>query len=113
MKGKLLCRLSFSTKLVDYFNNHKCIFAVGDKICSSMKYLKLYDAAIVSESIKEMQENIRRIVESEELICEYVDKAWEFGSKNHKISELQKKIYDNMVNVCREETENERTVDCK
>lgn len=107
LKGKLLCRLSFSTKLVDYFHNHKCIFAVGDKICSSMKYLKRYDAAIVSESIEEMQVNIKRIVENEEIICEYADKAWECGNKNHKISELQKKLYDNMVNMCREEAENE------
>ncbi len=104
MKGKLLCRLSFSTKLVDYFHNHKCIFAVGDKICSSMKYLKRYDAAIVSESITEMRENIKRIVENEEIICEYADKAWECGSKNHRISEIQKRIYNDMISVCRDET---------
>ncbi len=107
MKGKLLCRLSFSTKLVDYFHNRKCIFAVGDKICSSMKYLKRLDAAVVSESIEEMRENIKRVVDNKEIVCEYADKAWECGNKNHKISELQKKIYDNMVNLCREETENE------
>ena len=113
MKGKLLCRLSFSTKLVDYFHNRKCVFAVGDKVCSSMKYLKRYDAAMVSESIEEMRENVKRIVDNRELISEYAHKAWECGSKNHKISELQQKIYDKMVNVCREGTENESTVDCK
>lgn len=113
LRGKLLCRLSFSTKLVDYFHNRKCIFAVGDKICSSMKYLKRYDAAIVSQSIKEMRENINRIVDNKELIFEYADKAWECGSKNHRISEIQQRIYDDMINVCREETSNECTMDCK
>ena len=103
LKGKLLCRLSFSTKLVDYFNNHKCIFAVGDKVCSSMKYLKRYDGAIVSESIKEMRKNINRIVENKELISEYADKAWECGRKNHRISEIQERLYGDMMKVCREE----------
>lgn len=104
LKGKLLCRLSFSTKLVDYFHNHKCIFAVGDKICSSMKYLKRYDAAIVSENIKEMRENLNRIVDNKELILKYADKAWECGSKNHKISEIQQRIYNDMISVCQEQT---------
>ncbi len=99
LKGKLLCRLSFSTKLVDYFNNRKCIFAVGDKICSSMKYLKRNDAAIVCESIDEMRNNIRRVVENKDFISEYADKAWECGSKNHRISQIQQKIYDDMINI--------------
>ena len=99
LKGKLLCRLSFSTKLVDYFHNGKCVFAVGDKVCSSMKYLKRYDAAIVSESIKEMKININRIVENRELISEYAEKAWECGNRNHQIQEIQKRIYDDMISI--------------
>lgn len=113
LKGKLLCRLSFSTKLVDYFHNKKCIFAVGDKVCSSMKYLKRYDAAIVCESIEEMQENIKRIADNKELVLEYSEKAWDCGSNNHKISEIQQRLYDDMISACREEKSNERTMDCK
>lgn len=99
MKGKLLCRLSFSTKLVDYFHNSKCIFAVGDGVCSSMKYLKRYDAAIVSESIEEMQENIRRIADNKEIISAYAEKAWDCGNKNHQISQIQERLYNDMVSI--------------
>ncbi len=113
LKGKLICRLSFSTKLVDYFYNGKCVFAVGDKVCSSMKYLKRYDAAIVSESIDEMKENIKRIAYNKELIKTYAEKAWECGSKNHKISEIQQKLYDDMTSVCRKGKKNEHIMDCK
>lgn len=113
LKGKLLCRLSFSTKLVDYFNNSKCILAVGDKICSSMKYLKRNDAAIISESIQEMKQNINRIVENKDIIREYADKAWECGRKNHKISEIQQRVYERMANACKKETEDENITTSK
>ena len=72
---------------------------MGDKVCSSMKYLKRYDAAIVSESIKEMKENVKKITDNKELVAVYADKAWDCGSKNHKISEIQKRIYDDMIRI--------------
>ena len=78
-----------------------------------MKYLKRYDAAIISESIKEMRENINIIVANKDIISEYADKAWECGSRNHKISEIQQKVYKDMVNACREEVNNESIMDSK
>lgn len=90
LKGSLLCRLSFSTKLVDYFNKKKCIFAVGHSRCSSMKYLKRNDAAIVCESYGEMAEALKKVLESPDMVNEYAKKAWDCGSRNHRIEDIQK-----------------------
>ncbi len=89
LKGSLLCRLSFSTKLVDYFNKKKCIFAVGHSRCSSMKYLKRNDSAVVCESYDEMGRKLREILESPEIIKAYGKKAWDCGERNHRIEDIQ------------------------
>lgn len=92
LKGSLLCRLSFSTKLVDYFYKGKCIFAVGHKRCASMAYLRRNDAAIISTSLSDTKEKLIMLVENDRLIKEYAEKAWECGKRNHQISEIQKRL---------------------
>lgn len=92
LKGKFLCRLSFSTKLVDYFYNKKCIFAVGSNICSSMKYLKRNDAAVVAENYDEMNSKLTYLLNNRELIEEYAEKAWECGRRNHMSDDIQKRL---------------------
>lgn len=89
LKGSCACRLSFSTKLVDYFNKKKCIFAVGHSRCSSMKYLKCNDSAVVCESYEEMGKKLAELLESPELIKTYAKKAWDCGERNHRIEDIQ------------------------
>jgi hypothetical protein len=95
LKGSLLCRLSFSTKLVDYFYNSKCIFAIGHKRCSSMQYLKNNNCAIVHTDLKEIEMSLLKILDDEEIITKYQQSAYNCGEKNHQISEIQKKIKEN------------------
>jgi len=94
LKGSLLCRLSFSTKLVDYFYNKKCIFAVGHKRCSSMKYLQRFDAAVVAEEKDEIQEKLEMLLQTQEMKDIYAKKAWECGQKNHQITEIQNELFE-------------------
>lgn len=89
LKGSLLCRLSFSTKLVDYFHKEKCIFAVGHSRCSSMKYLKRNNSAIVCENYREMGEKLEELLNNHELIKTYAQNAWDCGAKNHRIEDIQ------------------------
>lgn len=89
LKGSLLCRLSFSTKLVDYFYKGKCIFAIGSSICSSMRYLKRHDAAIVAESISDMKNKVNKISSDAHLISEYAQNAYRCGVNYHKLDEIQ------------------------
>lgn len=99
LRGSLLCRLSFSTKLVDYFYNAKCIFAVGSKRCSSMRYLKKYDAAIVSYDLKQAEEALEHLLENRDLIEEYSNKSWICGYNNHQIEEIQQRILADFVSL--------------
>ncbi len=95
LKGSLLCRLSFSTKLVDYFYNAKCIFAVGHKRCSSMKYLKRNDAGVVVEKRSKIKEELAKLLSDYNRVQTYEEKAWNCGEKNHQIKEIQKMLIEN------------------
>lgn len=89
LKGSLLCRLSFSTKLVDYFYKGKCIFAVGHERCASMKYLKRWDAAIVADSVSDIKSKFEVLLLDGAVVENYAQKAWECGEKNHQIKAIQ------------------------
>ena len=102
LKGSLICRLSFSTKLVDYFHKRKCIFAVGSGICSSMRYLKRYDAAVVAESHDEMREKLKDLINNPETVKEYADKAWSCGVNNHRIEYIQNRLLKDFGEVINE-----------
>ena len=99
LKGSLLCRLSFSTKLVDYFHKRKTIFAVGSSRCASMKYLTRNDAAIVSISMHEAEEKLERLLCDKALCREYAEKAWSCGAKNHQIHQIQQKLRDDLTQI--------------
>lgn len=92
------CRLSFSTKIVDYLFKGKCILAIGGKN-ASMDYLKENDAAIVIGDLDKISEGINNIVKNPELIYKYGDNAWNCGKKNHSINIIQKMIYEDFLDI--------------
>lgn len=102
LKGSLLCRLSFSTKLVDYFHKRKCIFAVGSGLCSSMKYLKRYDAAVTAESYDDMRDKLKSLINNPETVREYTDKAWDCGAQNHRIEDIRNRLLKDFGEVINE-----------
>ena len=105
LKDKLTTRLSFSTKLVDYFYQGKCIFAVGPKDVASIDYLMKNDAAVVATNEKEIYEKLKMLVENPDIIREYGDKAWDCGKRNHKIDKIQKMLYEDFERVIHENSE--------
>ena len=92
------CRLSFSTKIVDYMYQGKCILAVGGEN-ASMRYLKDNDAAIVINDITKVDSIIKSILDTPELIEQYAQKSWECGVRNHNINEIQKMLYSDFLKV--------------
>lgn len=101
LKGSLLCRLSFSTKLVDYFSKRKCIFAVGSERCASIRYLKRNDAALVSTSIEDAKKMLADMLASTDRIAEYSEKAWNCGAKNHQIHSIQENLHRELERMVR------------
>ena len=101
LKGSLICRLSFSTKLVDYFYNAKCVFAIGSDRCASIKYLKRNDAAIIATSIDEAKHRLSEILYSDTIVKEYSEKSWNCGERNHQIKTIQNDLYKDFEHIVR------------
>lgn len=92
LKDLLQVRLSFSTKLVDYFLAGKCIFAVGPKEVSSMDYLTREDAALCVTERQGILAALKSITEDPQMISAYAQKAWECGRRNHQIEKIQREL---------------------
>lgn len=102
LKYKLLTRLSFSTKLVDYFESGRCIFAVGWREASSIDYLIKNDAAIVVGDLKNIEVSLRKLIDNPQLILDYGRKAWECGKRNHQIEVIRGNLYKDLYSLCYE-----------
>jgi len=79
----LTARLSFSTKLTDYFAAGKCIWAVGNKDLGPISYIEREDAGMVSTDEQSITDAITKISNTPEIICEYARKGYECGKRNH------------------------------
>ncbi len=76
-------RLSFSTKLTDYFSSGKCILAIAPPNIASMEYLKTEDAALCASSVAELKALIVKLITCSEIINVYAKKAFDCGKNNH------------------------------
>lgn len=92
-------RLSFSTKLTDYFKNGKCIFAIGYRKIAPIEYLEENRAAIVSSSKKEIINNLIRITDNKGIINEFGYNAYQLGINNHPSDKNKKILYTSIVDV--------------
>lgn len=82
-------RLSFSTKLTDYFASGKCIFAIGDKSIAPIEYLKENDAAIIVNDYSDIENKLRELIDNPKRISEYGKKAFDCGYRNHEESKVK------------------------
>lgn len=87
-------RLSFSTKITDYFGSGKCIFAVGRPDVAPMEYLKENDAALCAYDSDSIYDSINKLCENPELINQYAQKAYQTGYTNHNKKDIQKTLFE-------------------
>lgn len=101
-KSSKIARLSFSTKLTDYFAAGKCILAVAAKDIAPMEYLSDNDAALVASDYQTVVSQLQRITQNVELVDEYAERAYNLGQQNHKseiiISKLKNTIETVLLN---------------
>lgn len=79
----LTARLSFSTKLTDYFAAGKCILAIGNSDLGPISYLREQNAALLASSKDEIFSIIDQIVNDPSIVEEKAFAAFECGRKNH------------------------------
>lgn len=83
-----IARLSFSTKLTDYFASGRCIFALGSEGIAPIEYLKNEDAAVVVTRYEDIEGKLRELCNSPRLITEYGRKSFECGVRNHSADKV-------------------------
>ncbi|WP_455683536.1 hypothetical protein [Thomasclavelia sp.] len=99
LKGMLKSRLSFSTKIVDYFFKKKCILAIGSSESASINYLIKNDAALVATNNFEIDKQLNLILENHDICDEYAEKGYYVGITNHNINIIQNKLIDDFKKV--------------
>ena len=96
LKEQLKVRLSFSTKLVDYFKSGRCIFAVGSRGLASIDYLRKNHGAVIAYSKSEIKDKLKILISSPELRKKYARKSWECGLRNHQIKTIQSSLQSDL-----------------
>ncbi len=92
--GSGSARLSFSTKITDYFCAGRCIWAVGTDQLSAIDYLEKQDAALCSTTKDAIRPTLERLVSDSALIDQYAQKGWQCGYQNHNATEIISKMND-------------------
>ena len=64
---------------------------------TGIKCLKREDVAFYVTNINDIESAVSRIVNNPELIREYAHKAYECEKRNHRIEDVQQKLYDAFV----------------
>lgn len=86
-------RLSFSTKITDYLNSGRCIWAIGNKDLSAIEYLEKENAAFISSNINSIYLTLNQIISKKSGIQTFAKNAFFCGRKNHNEEIIQSKIY--------------------
>lgn len=97
----LSARLSFSTKLTDYFAAGKCIWAVGNADLGPIDYIKSENAGFVSTNEREIKSVLNEIVTEPYLVSEKAALAFECGKRNHSKGKIINKLNE-LINSSRQ-----------
>lgn len=93
-KHKYDARLSFSTKIVDYLMQGKCIMAIGPDDIAPIAYLKENDAALVATDKNEIKKQLDNILEHDGIMSKYGEKAFDLALKKHDLIKIQEQLYN-------------------
>lgn len=99
LKERLITYLSFSTKIVDFFELGKCILAIGWKESAPVKYLTDKDAALVISNLQEIKSKLELIINNPEIIIEYGEKAWNCGENYHEKLVILESFKNDLVKI--------------
>lgn len=92
-KNNQSARLSFSTKITDYFSAGKCIWAVGSPTLGPIDYLQRMDAAIMGTDYDTILKSLKMIIRNPRIVYEYAKKGFSCGQKYHNGDDILAKFY--------------------
>ena len=89
--------LSFSTKLVDYFEAAKPILAIGWKHSASINYLKENEIGVTVSNKEQLHSELLKLINNTNLLEEYSKKVWNFGNLNHNKKKVLKNFESDLI----------------
>ncbi len=92
LKEKLAVHQSFSTKIVDYLETNRCIFAIGDDYCASIQYFLENDCGAVAARKEDIETELLKLYNNRDLLKSYAEKGWESGRKHHHKPNVQNMV---------------------
>ena len=92
-----VARLSFSTKLTDYFSAGRCILAIGSKELGPIRYIEEEDAGLVADSEEGIKHILQKIIDNPGILDEYGMKGYLCGAKNHNKENIFRIIRDDVI----------------
>lgn len=97
--NKNRARLSFSTKLTDYFKSGKCIFAAGNRDVAPIDYLVDNDCAVVAGDEDEIFQKLNSIANNPAILNLYGKRAFDVGIQKHSKETMDQIFYSSLVNA--------------
>lgn len=91
-------RLSFSTKLVDYLYNARCILGLGYPT-ATLSYIENNKAGLVIKNITDLKKTLSELFANPEQIEQYGRNAWNCGIKNHGREIIRKMLIEDMQHI--------------
>ncbi|MEZ0007055.1 glycosyltransferase involved in cell wall biosynthesis [Flavobacterium sp. 28YEA47A] len=95
----LATSLSFSTKIVDYLEAGRPIFAMGWKEAASIKYLHDNGIGVTANNNQEVLDKLKDLIDHTESLNDKGLKAWSFGKEKHNKDEVLKKFESDIEKV--------------
>ncbi len=99
LQEKLAVHQSFSTKIVDYLETNRCIFAIGDDYCSSIQYFIKNECGAVATKKEDIEGELLKLHNNRNLLKIYAQKGWESGKKNHHKPLVQSMVKKDLESI--------------
>jgi len=91
-------RLSFSTKLVDYMYNARCILGIGLKT-STLSYIEDNNAGVVVNDFSKTKAVLESLFNNPKSITDYGRNAWNCGKRNHEKEKIKAMLVEDLTEI--------------
>lgn len=91
-----IARLSFSTKITDYYAAGKCIIAVGNANLAPIEVFSDDESAIIATNQTEIAFCLKKLLNSA-TVMEYADKAYNVGLEKYSIERVNHIFYSQLI----------------
>lgn len=94
-----ITKYSFSTKIVDCIQSGNCIMGVGPIELASINFLKQSNAAIVSNTLDDVNIQLEKIIKNNKILDNCSNKMYCFSKDIFDLDLIRKRVYDDILSL--------------